>query len=169
MLQGICLFKGENFMKNLGKNLEILLIFVSFLSVFSVLESRNGGDAALGGFAGSMVGSVVGTAITQGGRDSRAQRDARARQEAREAQKETELLRREHQRERMDRLEQEALKQSIADKNNEIRLLAERLKAIEGVKNNSGQNNLLVGFLIGLSLILFLFIIMLGIFLLRKK
>ena len=119
----------------------IVLSFLILISaVYSVHAGRGSGGAAFGGalgliaacdyvIAGSMIGGIATTAIVSGSSSRHADDAARARQE-------TELLRREQERDRVQRLE------------NQVR--EEKLRRTIG--GGDGMLNLLIGIIVVLIL-----------------
>ncbi len=121
------------------------------LLVMPLSQCRRGaGGAIIGGFAGGMMGSVVGNAISKDSGNSRAIEEAhQARQEARE-------VRKDQDRDRLDRIEQQR-------RDEEMRRLQDRLKDTE--RSNSPVTFLLISLVVIFGLAL----AVLGFLLVRRK
>lgn len=129
---------------------KLILLTYSLVLVAPFLQGGRGGDAAIGGFAGGIFGSMVGTAIAKdSGSASQAQQDAaRAREESRN-------LRREQERDRYERIEDKR-------RESELRRLQDKIQ--EGDRTNP-----MVLMLIMLVVIFGLGLAILGYMLMRKK
>lgn len=129
---------------------KIVLLTYSLVLVGPLLQGGRGGDAAIGGFAGGMFGSVIGNAISKDNSGtSRAQEDAaRAREEARQ-------LRREQERDRYERIENKR-------REDDLRRLQDKIQ--EGDRTNP-----MILMLIALVVIFGLGLAILGFMLMRRK
>ena len=120
------------------KRFIVFLILMGLIAPFAICG--RGGDAAIGGFAGSMVGSVIGGAMT---RDRGSSRD---REDAREARDEARDMRRERDRRRY----------------NESQRAQDR-------RGHSSRTSPMVLFLIGLIIVLGVALVVLGFLLMKKR
>lgn len=146
-LIGLIIILGIIRARTMMKKLLTAIVFMAMATPMALCG--RGGDAAIGGFAGSMVGSVIGNAMT---RDSR--RDSRAQEDARQARRETQELRKERERDK-----DESRRERERDR--EIRELREKLE-------HSQRTSPMVLFLIGLIIALGIALVIVG-FLLTKR
>ncbi len=129
---------------------KLIVVTYSLVLVAPMLQGGRGGDAVVGSFAGGMLGSVVGNALSKDNSGpSQAQQDAaRAREETRD-------LRREQERDRYERIENKR-------REDELRRLQDRIQ--EGDRTNP-----MILMLIALVVIFGLGLAILGFMLMRKK